>query len=74
MSSSQTPVTWILEKGVSDLSVTMMNLQSSQEAIALAEATQKLLLRAAANRLVLFDIKLQNLLDMGSEKVQKIEF
>lgn len=66
--SSQIPVSWILEKGVCDLSVTIMNLKSSEEAIVLAEATQKLLLRTATNRLVLFDIKLQNLLDMGCEK------
>jgi hypothetical protein len=65
---SDKPVAWMLEKGTCDLSVSIMNLSSKEEAVAIAEATQSLMLRIAKNRLVLFDIKLQNLLDMGRDK------
>jgi len=60
-------VSWILQKGKCDMSQSILNLDSHDSAIHLAQSCISLLLKASEVRLILFDLKPQNLIDLGPD-------
>lgn len=60
-------VSWVIQKGKCDLSQSILYLHSDESAVNLAKSCISLLLKTSEVRLILFDIKLQNLIDLGSD-------
>lgn len=65
-------IAWLMEKGDCDLSQTMLKLSSIKEAEDLAKSSIDLLLRISKHRLFLFDIKLENIIDMGANSTDRL--
>lgn len=69
---------WLMEKGTCDLSKTLLKLKNEEDAIKLSDDTIILLYKLAEVRLLLFDIKIQNLIDRGpdhpNDRVLAIDF
>ncbi len=63
----QKHISWLIQKGQCDLSQSVLNLDSHDSATHLAQACIALLKKTSEIRLILFDLKLQNMIDLGSK-------